>query len=58
MRYKIGDQVCATYGTLPLVGTVVHFDETRQKILVRFSANQQDWYPEEALTAFGSEKHE
>ena len=38
MRYKIGDQVCATYGTLPLVGTVVHFDETRQTILVRFSA--------------------
>lgn len=23
MRYKIGDQVRATYGTLPLVGTVV-----------------------------------
>lgn len=49
MRYKIGDQVCVTYGTLPLVGTVVHFDETRQKILVRFSANQQDWYSEDDL---------
>lgn len=52
MRYKIGDQVCATYGTLPLVGTVVHFDETRQKILVRFSVNQQDWYSEDDLTPF------
>lgn len=52
MRYKIGDQVCATYGTLPLVGAVVYFDETRQKILVRFSANQQDWYSEDDLTPF------
>ena len=52
MRYKIGDQVCATYGALPLVGTVVHFDETRQKILVRFSTNQQDWYSEDDLTPF------
>lgn len=57
MRYKIGDQVCATYGTLPLVGTVVRFDETRQKILVRFSANQQDWYSEDDLAPFdGSRK--
>ena len=54
MRYKIGDQVCATYGTLPLVGTVVHFDETRQKILVRFSAGQQDWYSEGDLAPFDS----
>lgn len=53
MRYKIGDQVRATYGTLPLVGTVVHVDETRQKILVRFSANQQDWYAEKDLVPFG-----
>lgn len=52
MRYKIGDQVRATYGTLPLVGTVVHFDETRQKILVRFSASQQDWYSEDDLAPF------
>ena len=52
MRYKIGDQVCATYGILPIVGTVVHFDETRQKILVRFSANQQDWYSEDDLAPF------
>lgn len=52
MRYKIGDQVCATYGTLPLVGTVVHFDETRQKILVRFSVNQQEWYSEDDLAPF------
>lgn len=52
MRYKIGDQVRATYGTLPLVGTVVHFDETRQTILVRFSANQQDWYSEDDLAPF------
>lgn len=52
MHYKIGDQVCATYGTLPIVGTVVHFDETRQKIFVRFSANQQDWYSEDDLAPF------
>lgn len=52
MHYEIGDQVLAKYGTLPLVGTVVHFDETRQKILVRFSANQQDWYSEDDLTPF------
>lgn len=52
MRYKIGDQVLATYGTLPLVGTVVHIDDKRQKILVRFSANQQDWYSEDALAPF------
>lgn len=54
MRYKIGDQVCAIYGTLPLVGTVVHLDETRQKILVRFSAGQQDWYSEDDLAPFDS----
>ena len=54
MRYKIGDQVLAKYGTLPLVGTVVHFDEIRQKILVRFSAGQQDWYSEDDLAPFDS----
>ncbi len=54
MCYKIGDQVLAKYGTLPLVGTVVHFDEIRQKILVRFSANQQDWYSEDDLAPFDS----
>lgn len=52
MRVKIGDQVLATYGTLPLVGTVVHIDDKRQKILVRFSGNQQDWYSEDALAPF------
>lgn len=49
MRYKIGDQVRATYGTLPLVGTVVYIDDKRQKLLIRFSANQQDWYNEDDL---------
>lgn len=53
MHYEIGDQVLAKYGMLPLVGAVVHFDETRQKILVRFSANQQDWYSEDDLAPFG-----
>lgn len=52
MCYKIGDQVLAKYGTLPIVGTVVHFDEIRQKILVRFSAGQQDWYSEDDLAPF------
>lgn len=56
MRYKIGDQVRAIYGTLPLVGTVVHVDETRRKILVRFSANQQDWYSEDDLAPFDSRR--
>lgn len=57
MHYEIGDQVLAKYGMLPLVGAVAHIAERAQKILVRFSASQQDWYPEEALTAFDSEKH-
>ena len=56
MRYKIGDQVRAKYGTLPLVGTVVHFDEIRQKILVRFSAGQQDWYSEDDLAPFDGDR--
>lgn len=57
MRYKIGDQVCATYGTLPLVGAVVHIAECLQKILVRFSARQQDRYDEDMLMSFDSENN-
>ena len=57
MRYKIGDQVCVTYGTLPLVGTVVHIAECLQKILVRFSASQRDWYDEDTLMSFDSENN-
>lgn len=52
MRYKIGDQVRATYGTLPLVGAVAHIAERAQKILVRFSASQLNWYNEDDLAPF------
>ena len=48
---EIGDQVRAVYGTLPLVGTVVAFDEAG-RVLVRFGAVQQDWYQPEDLALF------
>ena len=50
--YPIGAQVSAKLGTLPLVGTVVNYDETAEQYLVRFSAVQQGWYPEAELTPF------
>ena len=50
--YPIGAQVSAKLGTLPLVGTVVSYDEAAEKYLVRFSAVQQDWYRGEELTPF------
>lgn len=52
MPYQIGDLVLANYGTLPLVGTVVHIDDELEKILVRFSGSQQDWYSEKDLAPF------
>ena len=51
-QYQIGDLVYASLGTLPVVGTVVNFHAGLGKYLVRFSAVQQDWYPEEALTPY------
>ena len=51
-QYQIGDLVYASLGTLPVVGTVVDFHAGLGKYLVRFSAVQQDWYPEEALTPY------
>ena len=51
-QYKIGDLVYASLGTLPVVGTVVDFHAGLGKYLVRFSAVQQDWYSEEALTPY------
>ena len=44
MIFKIGDQVYAKLGTMPVVGTVVSIDENTGRVLVRFSAVQQDWY--------------
>lgn len=57
MHYEIGDQVLAKYGMLPLVGAVVHIAECLQKILVRFSASQRDWYDEDTLMSFDSENN-
>ena len=51
-KYKIGDLVSAKLGTLPLVGTVVSYDEAAGQYLVRFSAVQQGWYQEAELTPF------
>ena len=51
-KFKIGDMVYANYGTLPLVGAVVHLDAKQQKYLVRFSAVQQMYYSEDELTPY------
>ena len=51
-KYRIGDQVYANLGTLPVVGTVIDFHSGLGKYLVRFSAVQQDWYAEEALSPY------
>ena len=50
--FKIGDQVCAKLGTMPVVGTVVSVDESTGRVLVRFSAVQQDWYEPGDLRPF------
>ena len=47
-----GDQVMAKSGTMPLVGTVVTIDEGSGRVLVRFSAVQQDWYESDELRHF------
>ena len=51
-KYRIGDQVYANLGALPVVGTVIDFHSGLGKYLVRFSAVQQDWYTEEALSPY------
>ena len=55
-RYKIGDLVYAPLGTLPAVGTVIDFHAGLGKYLIRFSAVQQDWYAEEALSPYPRSK--
>lgn len=50
----MGDQVYAKLGTMPVVGTVVTIDEATGRILVRFSAVQQDWYNADELSIFES----
>ena len=52
MIFKIGDQVYAKLGTMPVVGTVVSIDENTGRVLVRFSAVQQNWYTEEELVPY------
>ena len=52
MRYRVGDQVYASLGTLKVVGTVVDWNEGLRRYLVHFSAVQQDWYAEDELTPF------
>ena len=51
-KYRIGDLVYARLGTLPAVGTVIDFHAGLGKYLIRFSAVQQDWYGEEALSPY------
>ncbi|WP_173425496.1 hypothetical protein [Lactiplantibacillus herbarum] len=51
-QYKIGELVYATYGTLPLVGTIVQIDSKHQKYLVRFSGVQQLYYTEDELKPY------
>ena len=51
-KYRIGDQVYANLGALPVVGTVIDFHSGLGKYLVRFSAVQQDWYGEEILSPY------
>ena len=50
-EYKIGDLVYAKLGTLPSVGTVIATGQDG-RYLIRFSAVQQDWYPEGELTPY------
>lgn len=50
--FEIGDQVYARLGTMQIVGTVVSIDEDAGKVLVRFSAVQQDWYGADEIRHF------
>ncbi len=52
--YKTGDLVLVKLGTLSITGTVVHFNTKTKKYLVRFSAQQQNWYAQEELTPYRS----
>ncbi|WP_461219520.1 hypothetical protein [Lapidilactobacillus salsurivasis] len=54
--YKIGDLVWATLGTTPLVAVVVYLDQTHDRILVRFSGVQQDYYTAAELKPYHAEK--
>lgn len=51
-RFQMGDVVYARLGTFPVVGTVICRDETTGKYLIRFSAVQQDWYPEDEIDPY------
>lgn len=51
-RFQTGDVVYARLGTFPVVGTVICRDETTGKYLIRFSAVQQDWYPEDEIDPY------
>ena len=51
-RFQTGDVVYARLGTFPVVGTVICRDETTGKYLIRFSAGQQDWYPEDEIDPY------
>ena len=50
--FEIGDQVYSRLGTMQIVGTVVSIDEKTGKVLVRFSAVQQDWYEADEIRHF------
>lgn len=51
-EYKIGDLVYGKLGTAELVGTVIYFDEKREKYLVRFGENQQIYYLKDELRPY------
>lgn len=51
-EYKIGDLVYGKLGTAELIGTVIYFDEKREKYLVRFGENQQIYYLKDELRPY------
>ena len=53
-QYHIGELVYAVLGALPLVGTVVAFNEQSGQYLIRFSGTQQDWYGAAELRPYQS----
>lgn len=53
--FKIGDTVQITGTTMTgNVGTVVHFDDERGKILVRIGADTQNYFPAGELKKFSA----
>lgn len=50
--YNIGDLVSVTFGSIPMIGTVVYFDDKAGKYLVRFNASQQMYYAAHELQAY------